>query len=330
MRAPIRPGERGAALLAVLLLVAGMGALTAAALEKLRLSTALAVNTAALDQARAYAIGVESLLALRIDDLIAASPERTTLAGGWNGETRQVPLPGGGLALATIRDGGNCFNINSVADGRLATALTPRASGMAQFTALLRLLEVPEGIAVRIADSAGDWVDSDANPNRQGAEDPVYAGAEQPYRAANTLFADVSELRAVNGMTAEIYDRMKPWLCALPTTELSPVNVNTLMPEQAPLLAMLAPEQIGIARARQAIAGRPAAGWDSLTDFYRGPAMEGVLLPLDVQMQPQLRTTWFAVELVIELSGAELRETALVDARLSPARVAVRRWGSDD
>ena len=53
MRAPIRPGERGAALLAVLLLVAVMGALTAAALEKLRLSTALAVNTAALDQARA-------------------------------------------------------------------------------------------------------------------------------------------------------------------------------------------------------------------------------------------------------------------------------------
>src|SRR3546814_2133782 len=66
------------------------------------------------------------------------SPERTTLAGGWNGETRRLPMPGGGLAEATIRDGGNCFNINSVADGQFATALTPRAAGVDQFTALLR------------------------------------------------------------------------------------------------------------------------------------------------------------------------------------------------
>jgi general secretion pathway protein K len=45
--------ERGAALLAVLLLVAVMGAIAASALEKLRYSTALATNGAALDQARA-------------------------------------------------------------------------------------------------------------------------------------------------------------------------------------------------------------------------------------------------------------------------------------
>jgi general secretion pathway protein K len=330
LKLPVPHHERGAALLAVLLLVAIMGALTASALERLRLSTSLAVNVVALDQARAFAIGVESLIVLTIDDLIARSPERTTLAGGWNGSRRRLPMPGGAIAQATVRDGGNCFNINSVAQGFAPVALTPRPAGMAQFQALMQLLEVPEGTARRIAEAAGDWVDSDSNASREGAEDPQYAGAQQGYRTGNTLFADVSELRAVSGMTAEVYERVRPWLCALPTTDLSPLNVNTLAPEQAPLLAMLAPQQIGLDAARGAIAARPEAGWTSLTDFYTSPQLEGVQLPFDVQLQPQLRTRWFALDLSVELQGAELNETALIDARLAPARIAMRRWGSED
>lgn len=322
--------ERGAALLTVLLLVAVTGALTAAALEKLRLSTALAANNQALEQARAYASGIESLLALRVDDLIAASPDRTTLAGDWNGQQRTLSLPGGGMAEAVIRDGGNCFNINSLAEGVDPAALRPRPAGIAQFIGLMRVLEVPEGVARRIAEGAGDWVDADLDQNPQGAEDPVYAEAAAPYRAGNTFFADVSELRAVSGMTPAIYARLRPWLCALPTADLSPINVNTLMPDQAPLLAMLAPDQIRIETALQAIAQRPAAGWETLADFYAVPALRGVLLPLDVQLQPQLRTRWFTLDLQIGLRGAELTETALVDARLAPSKIVSRRWGSDD
>ena len=330
MKGPVPSGERGAALLAVLLLVAVMGALAAAALERLRLATSLAVNTAALDQARAFAIGVESLISLTIDDLTAASPERTTLAGGWNGNRRRLPMPGGGLAEATVRDGGNCFNINSVAESRSPTMLTPRPAGIAQFQALMQVLEVPESTARPIAEAAGDWVDTDLEPGRAGAEDPQYARSEQGYRTGNTLFAGVSELRAVSGMTPEIYERVRPWLCALPVAELSPINVNTLAVEQAPLLAMLAPQQISLEAARRAIAERPQAGWNSVGDFYTSPALANVSLPLDVQFQPQLRTRWFTLELVVELQGAELTERALIDARIAPARVAARQWGSED
>jgi general secretion pathway protein K len=330
MKRPVPEGERGAALLAVLLLVAVMGALSAAALERLRLSTSLAANITALDQARSFAVGIESLLALRVEDLIALSPEKTTLAGGWNGETRQIPLPGGGMAAATLRDGGNCFNINSVAEGVQPTALTPRPAGVAQFVNLMRVLEVPEGDARRIGDAAGDWVDADQNRSRDGAEDPEYMRAGQGYRTGGTYFADVSELRAVSGMTPEIYERIRPWLCALPSTELSGFNINTLGIEQAPLIAMLAPERISLDAARRAIADRPTGGWSDLYDFFAHPALAGPLLPMDVQSQPQLRTKWFALDLGIELQGAELRETALVDARIQPARIAVRRWGTED
>jgi general secretion pathway protein K len=314
----------------VLLLVAVTGALAAAALERLRLSTSLAANIAALDQARAFAVGVEALIALTVDDLIALSPDRTTLTGGWNGGRRRLPLPGGGIAEATLRDGGNCFNINSVAEGASAGVLAQRAAGIGQFQALMQLLEVPQGTARRVAEAAGDWVDGDAMPNREGAEDPQYANAGQGYRTGNTMFADVSELRAVSGMTEDVFQRVRPWLCALPTTDLSPINVNTLRVEQAPLLAMLAPDQIGLEAARRVIAERPATGWGSLVDFYAHPALAGLLLPTEVQLQPQLRTRWFAFELAVELQGAELTETALIDARLAPARIAIRRWGTED
>ena len=330
---PVTPppsGERGAALLAVLLLVSVMGALTATAFERLRLSTALAANGAALDQARAYAIGVESLLTLAAEDLISVSPNRTTLAGGWNGASRRIPMPGGGVVNATLRDGGNCFNINSVAQGVPPAALTPRALGVAQFTGLLRSLEVPEADARRIAEAAGDWVDSDGDASREGAEDAAYSGAGTAYRVGNTLFADVSEVRALNGMTPEIYERIRPWLCALPTTDLSPININTLTPDQAPLVAMLAPGQVTIEAARQVIASRPVAGWSDASDFFSEPALVAVLFPNDVIYQPQIRTRWFRLDLAVELRGAELIETALVDARITPARVVARRWGSDD
>ena len=322
--------ERGAALLAILLLVAIMGAIAAAAFEKLRLSTALSMNGAGLDQARAYAVGIESLLALRVDDLVAESPGATTLAGGWNRALRRIDLPGEGLAMGAISDGGNCFNLNSLAEGEDPAALAARPLGIGQFIGLMNALGVADAAAGRIAEAAADWVDSDAVPQPRGAEDAVYAALSPPYRPGNTLFAEVSELRAVAGMTPEIYRSLRPHLCALPTTELSPLNVNTLLPDQAPLLAMLAPGRIGLDAARAAIAQRPPAGWRRVGDFWATRALSAVSVPLDALNQVQLSTRWFALDLRIEFQGAELEETALVDARLAPSRVAVRRWGKDD
>ncbi|MFN3945449.1 MAG: type II secretion system minor pseudopilin GspK [Allosphingosinicella sp.] len=326
MRVPEK--ERGAALLAVLLLVAVTGALAAAGMEKLRLSTALAVNGAALDQARAYALGIEQLAVLAIGDAQAASPDKTTPAGGWMDAPRRYPFPDGSVATARIRDGGNCFNLNSVAMGDDPAELSARPAGIAQFAELLRLIEVPEREAERIAESAGDWVDADDRPNRLGAEDGVYGARARPYRAANTLFADVSELRAVAGVTPEIFARARPFLCALPVAELSPINVNTLTPDQAPLLAMLAPRRLGVDGARRIIAARPQAGWDDVGAFWRVGGRMAADLPSDILGQVKVATSWFALETRVETEGAELVQTALIDARYRPARVAARRWGA--
>jgi general secretion pathway protein K len=314
----------------VLLLVAVMGAIAASAFEKLRLSTALASNGASLDQARSYAVGIETLLTLRVDDLGRGTPGITNLEGDWNRVVRRIELPGAGQAEGAISDGGNCFNLNSLGQGEDPAALSPRPAGIAQFAALMNVAGVPGAEARRIAESAADWVDSDHQPGPLGAEDGAYAGLEQPYRPGNTLFAEVSELRAVAGVTPAVYGRLRPLLCALPTADLSPVNVNTLMSDQAPVLAMLAPGRISLATARAAIAQRPAKGWTNPADFWATRALAGITPMPEAMSQILLDTRWFALDLKVRYGGAEVDETALVDARFAPSRVAVRRWGKDE
>jgi general secretion pathway protein K len=326
VKRPFPQRERGAALLAVLLLVAVTGAIAAAAMEGLRLSRAVAANATALDQARAFAGGVEQLALLTLDDQVARSPDKTTLDGGWNGAVRRMPMPGGAIAEARVRDGGNCFNVNSVVEGEAQSALVRRPSGVAQFVGLMTALGTGEADARRIAEAAADWVDSDTIPGPGGAEDEAYSGGPEPYRTANSFFVEPGELRAVAGMTPELYRRLSPWLCALPISDLAPINVNTLTPDQAPLLAMLAPGQIGLDRARAVIGARPAGGWGSQVEFWRQDAMSGLIIPLDVQLQPQLRTRWFALDVSVQLGESEYDESALVDARLQPSRVVSRRW----
>lgn len=318
--------EEGAALLAVLLLVAVTGAIAAAAMESLRLSRAVAANAAALDQGRAYADGVERLAILTIDDRILEDPERTP-GGPWNGATRHLSLPGGGAADVTLRDGGNCFNVNSVADGEGATGLVRRPSGVLEFIGLMMAQGVPEADARRIAEAAADWVDGDSAPGPGGAEDAAYAGGPAPYRTGNTLFADPGEVRALAGMNADIYRRIRPWLCALPTTDLSPININTLTPAQAPLIAMFAPGQLSLAQARRILERRPAGGWSTQIEFWRQDEMNRLAIPLDVQLQAQLKTGWFALDVRASVGDTVFREAVLVDARLQPSRIVARRWG---
>jgi general secretion pathway protein K len=318
--------ERGAALLAVLLLVAVTGAIAAAAMEGLRLSRAVAANATALDQARGFADGVEQLALLTLDDQIARSPNKTTLDGDWNGAVRRMPMPGGAIAEARVRDGGNCFNVNSVVEGEALSMLARRPSGVAQFIGLMIALGTSESDARRVAEAAADWVDSDSVPGPGGAEDEAYSGGPEPYRTANSLFVEPGELRAVAGMTPELYRRLSPWLCALPISDLAPINVNTLTPDQAPLLAMLAPGQLSLDRARAVIAARPTGGWGSQVEFWRLDAMSGLSIPLDVQLQPQLRTRWFALDVRVQIGESEFDEAALIDARLQPSRVVSRRW----
>ncbi|PJG49164.1 general secretion pathway protein GspK [Sphingobium sp. LB126] len=318
--------ERGAALLTVLLLVAVMAVVATTALERLALATRMTGNGGAIDQARAFADAGTEIARLRIGDLVAANPGKTTLAGNWMGTPQAIPVPGG-VATARVTDGGNCFNLNSVVAGTSEADLKVRPVGVSQFQALLQALGVDARQAQVAAASLADWIDTDGVPQPGGAEDDIYAQAAQPYRTANRFMVDPSELRAVHGVTPAIYDLARPWVCALPTADLSPININTLLPSQAPLFAMLMQGQLSVAQARQLLAQRPAEGYGSTVAFWAVPALAGLSPLEEVANQVKLTTGFFGVEVSVDVGGTQVVERALIDARQSPAMLIRRNWG---
>ncbi|MEN2785143.1 type II secretion system minor pseudopilin GspK [Sphingomonas qilianensis] len=320
------PRERGAALLMVLLLVAVISVLAATALEKLRLSTRLAGNAAAIEQARAYGYAAETLAAARVTTMLGQAGKRVTLVGGWSGKPFGLPIPGG-RATARVRDGGNCFNLNGLVRQAEAGTYIMNPGAQVQFSRLMRLVGVPASLTDGIADAATDWIDSDTAPLAAGAEDNAYTGAAVPYRTANTLMADISELRAVAGVTPETYARLRPWLCALPVAKPAEINVNTLLPEQAPLFAMLLPDTLSVEAARQFLLKRPPQGFESTEAFWKLPAQSAITPSPDATAQTSVTTRWFALQVDVALGSTELEQHSMIDATILPARLVSRSWG---
>ena len=320
--------ERGAALLTVLLLVAIVAVLAGTALERLRLTTRLASNALTGEQARGYARAAEALATSRITTMLGDAPDRVTLAGGWSGRPFGLPLPGGGVAVARVRDGGNCFNLNGLVGQAAPGVYVSTQSFMqrVQFVRLMRLIGVPTQAADHIAAATADWIDTDADQQGNGAEDPVYLARAVPYRTAGTLMADPSELRAVDGVTPDIYAKLRPWICTLPKAEPATININTLTPEQAPLVAMLFPDNVSVSMAQSMILRRPPQGFRDASAFLNlagngaAPGGGGGL---------GVKTTWFALGIDVTNGTARLQERALVDASRLPARLVTRQWGEE-
>lgn len=325
-RVPTR--ERGAALLTVLLLVAVLAVLAAHGLDRLANATKLSANSQQLAQARAYLIAAEGLGLQSADSIRAASPARTTNLGGWNGRELVVAVPGGQI-IAAISDGGNCFNVNGVVQSQQGV-LTPRPLVAEQFARLLIAQRVPAGDARAIAASLADWIDTDQIVSPGGAEDDYYRGLDNGYLAPNALIRDISELRLIKGMTGEIYRAIAPWLCALPDAEPAPVNINTLRPDQALLLAILGDQAPDFQRLGAFLAQRPEQGYPSLPEFWRQAPVAAIGAPLEAQGQVKMITRWFRADIRVALPPAEVEERALIDAGRSPARLVNRQWNPDD
>jgi general secretion pathway protein K len=321
---PRAPGETGAALLTVLLLVAVIAVLAGTALEKLRLATRLGGNAVALDQARAYSLAAETLAVVKVTDLLQKSRQRVTLQGNWSDAPFALPIPNGS-ATARVTDGGNCFNLNSLVVETTPGSYAAYTPARTVFAQLIRLVDPQASSPDAIAAATADWLDSDNAPIDGGAEDSSYGGGRQGYRTGNTLMSDPSELRAVTGVTRSDYEKLRPWLCTLPRAEPSKLNVNTLLPEQAPLVAMLLPGTLTVEGARQALLRRPPTGYATAAAFWAQTAVAG---GTEVATgQTDITTKWFMLKVDVTLGGTVLEQSGLIDASALPARLVSRQWG---
>ncbi len=200
--------QRGVALLVALLVVALAVILIAALLDRGELALARTRNVLRSQQAQAYAQGLE-LYAAQI--LTVTSNLADTNASPWALPLPPQPVPGG-MISATMRDLNGCFNLNNLGSGSINAS-----TSLNIFRALLTHL----GIDPSVAQAVQAW--SGVNT---GADDAgYYLALPIPYRPLHGVFAHVSELRLVRGVSGDVYARLAPYVCALPAG--TTINFNT-------------------------------------------------------------------------------------------------------
>jgi len=296
--------QRGVALLVALLVVALATILIAALLDRGELAYARTRNALRVGQAEAYAQGLEAYAAavlLSTRNKGAADSN----ASPWAMPMPPQPVPGG-LIGATMRDLNGCFNLNNLAQN------SPQAS---QWLPVFQALLTQLGLDLKIADSVQAWLG-----NGNGNDDTNrYLAQPVPYRPRHGVFTHVSELRLVQGVSAEAYARLAPHVCALPPG--TKINVNTATP---PLLASI-DRQITPAIAQRLWNGGQA-NFKDIVDF----GQQAHLPHTPSSKMYDVLSTYFLARGEVSLDGVPLTFFSLIGNDRGVIRVYERSRGADD
>lgn len=301
--------ERGASLVSALLLVAVMASLAMALAGDLRFAMRRSANMDVRDQAYWYAIGAreftEGLIARAMDD-----PRRALRPDAeWLNGPRTFPIEQGALT-GRVRDGNNCFNLNSLAPAGASGERQADTARIQRFEQLMRAVEIPAARAVRIAAQAADWIDSDMRPVASGGEDELYPG----YRTANAPMAERAELLALEAMTPDIYERLRPLVCVRPTGEALALNINTLTAAQWPLLAVAFDGGLSRSAVEGLLLNRPASGFETEEAFWALDAVRELDPDATVRERVGIETRYFEIEIHVAHAGQRFALNGLVQS----------------
>ena len=112
------------------------------------------------------------------------------------------------------------------------------------FENLLKSFNIAEITISEISSSLIDWVDLDNFPDKfDGAEDDYYQRLEKNILTPSSDLTNVAELRKIRGVTEEIFNLIKPYICALPKT-ISTININSMNVGKPNLLIALSNNEL--------------------------------------------------------------------------------------
>ncbi len=320
--------ERGVALITVLLLIVFMSSVALAITDDIRFSIRRTANLQMAEQAQWYALGAEQLARQTLWSAWERNPSRSTLSDSWARDSSNFPIDGGHIT-AVIEDGGNCFNLNSVVMADERGELVEHEIGMLQYRNLLEALEVERNTAALLTSTLVDWIDTDSVPGSQGGEDYFYANLSPPYRTGGGLLVEPSELRAIKGYSEQIYQRIRPFVCAFENADLSRLNVNTLHEIDAPLLVMLMGRDLRLSEAARAIVRRPSEGFSDIDEFLSDEALTKFSLNDIVRNQFNLRTRYFDFEARVVFHDALVEMNSVIEVTHGgEIRILARRFGA--
>ncbi|HVC31089.1 MAG TPA: type II secretion system minor pseudopilin GspK [Steroidobacteraceae bacterium] len=205
-----RQRQRGVALLVAILLVA-LGTIIAAAMAYDNAMTARrAAASFDFDQALLTAQGAEALAAYGLQQSVSQNAQYIYPGQRWSQPLQPTEVMPGVMLQASMEDLQGRFNINDLLeqDGN-----TPNQAAITAFQRLLTMV----GLNAKWADYLVDWIDKNSTPMfPDGAEDSVYMEMNPPYRTPNLPVTSTSELMALPGFTRADFDKLAPYITALP------------------------------------------------------------------------------------------------------------------
>jgi general secretion pathway protein K len=209
--------QHGVALITILVMVALATILAAGIARQQALSQE---NTAYLmrqNQALLYAKSAEAFFIELLQDDARTSADVDHALEVWAQPMPAFPVENGTIQ-GQLQDESGKFNLNSLLkeDGSVNEV------NKLCFERLLKQL----GLSTQLSEAVIDWQDVDDLPvGSMGAESNFYAAKKNPYFAANTLFHDIAELKQVRGFEGENYQKIAPYIAALPDVK-STININ--------------------------------------------------------------------------------------------------------
>jgi len=247
----IQPEARGAALIMALLVVALATMLSTTLF--FRQDVWLRQVDTQRDQAQTRIIAGAGIAWARA---VLAYDTRTSVSDHL-GEAWAITVPTtrveDGEIAGQVTDEQGKWNLNNLLAGDGSVS----AANMEVFRRLLVLLRLSPELAATLA----DWLDKDSEPSAGGAEDAYYLAQPQPYRSANRILTDVDGLLRVRGFDANVVERLRPHVTALPGYHRANVNTASEFVLSA-LLPDMQPSEI-----RQMIAQRERIPFRDFVDF---------------------------------------------------------------
>lgn len=315
--------ERGTVLLTTLLIMAVMAAVSVAIMDEIRFAVKRTINVGDYAQADWYVRGAEDFAESYISTQLAPMDDRIKNELFKTPQTFTFPYEGG-MMILDVRDGTDCFAMGSL----VASAGTADVVGGRQFTNLLIALGWPNNDARELTGVLTDWIDSDTQRGPNGAEDGDYLRRDPPHRTANTALSSVMELRSLEDMSEELYQSIRPYLCARETGEKAVLNINTAEPIDAFLLSAILGGPDFYQTALQIIAERPQGGYDE-TMLRATPALQNFTGQEAAFDQILYAPQYLWVEVRVDYLNASRLVTYEYDVSGVETKLTHRGWGSE-
>lgn len=326
-----RRGEKGAALLVVLMLVATLSFIVLSISERMIFASSRALNARARAELHWRIVGAESLARASLSAASSDEKFRFAMDNPFFASPHEIPMEGG-AAIIAFRDASRCFNMNSLAEktGGEAGGGKDLDNGAAdELGRILRAAGVANADTDAVAAVAADWIDEDSFQRPRGAEDGHYAGLPTPYRTGSALLSDQSELRAMSAIDQDAYEAMCPFLCALPVAVPSQININMLTEADGALVVGLVGEEVSLAQAQAVIGERPQGGYLTVEQFWANDVFAGKAIPETVKSRVTLESKFVEADVDIRLYDQHAQVSMLfeLDGK-GEVRLVSRRIGA--